>query len=193
MPLKYQGQLNLGNAALGSEKSITANEVVETVDLKALAREIHHQNELIPAQVAENVLENFAQAAAELMAMGFAIQFKRGNDVFLRIYPDIHVKGGSINLQRAQELDPTVTDLTLENAGALIDKAGGVTVRVRAEVEKKFTDLLMQESSGIERKGIVEKAYVERRSAEEGGDDDNQGGGTTGGGGNNGGENEDGE
>ena len=156
MALKYQGQLNLGNAALGSEKSITANEVVETVDLKALAREIHHQNELIPAQVAENVLENFAQAAAELMAMGFAIQFKKGNDVFLRIYPDIHVKGGSINLQRAQELDPTVTDLTLENAGALIDKAGGVTVRVRAEVEKKFTDLLMQESSGIERKGIVE-------------------------------------
>ena len=49
-----------------------------------------------------------------------------------------------------------------ENAGALIDKAG-VTVRVRAEVEKKFTDLLVQESSGLERKGIVEKAYVERK------------------------------
>ena len=177
MPLKYQGQLNLGNAALGTEKTITANEVVDTVDLKALAREIHHQNELIPAQVAENVLENFAQAAAELMAMGFAIQFKKGNDVFLRIYPDIHVKGGNINLTRARELDPTVTELTLENAGALIDKAGGVTVRVRAEVEKKFTDLLMQETSGIERKGIVEKAYVERKDAGEAGDDDDANGG----------------
>ena len=177
MALKYQGQLNLGNAALGSEKSITANEVVETVDLKALAREIHHQNELIPVQVAENVLENFAQAAAELMSMGFAIQFRKGNDVFLRIYPDIHVKGGSINLARAQELIPGTTDLTLENAGELIDKAGGVTVRVRAEVEKKFTDLLMQESSGIERKGIVEKAYVERKNGESTGDNPPAGGG----------------
>lgn len=175
MALKYQGQLNLGNAALGTEKTITANEIVDTVDLKALAREIHHQNELIPAQVAENVLENFAQAAAELMAMGFAIQFRKGNDVFMRIYPDIHVKGGNINLARAKQLDPTVTELTLENAGALIDKAGGVTVRVRAEVEKKFTDLLMQETSGVERKGIVEKAYVERVNAGEGGDDDNSG------------------
>jgi hypothetical protein len=188
MSLKYQAQLNMGNAALGSEKSITANEVLDTVDIKALAREIHHQNELIPAQVAENVLENFAQAAAELMAMGFAIQFKRGNDVFMRIYPDIHVKGGSINLQRAQELIPGTTDLTLENAAALIDKAGGVTVRVRAEVEKKFTDLLMQEASGIERKAIVEKAYVERKDGantttdpEEGGE-----GGTDGNGGDDG-------
>lgn len=173
MPLKYQGQLNLGNAALGTEKSITANEVLETVDIKALAREIHHQNELIPAQVAENVLENFAQAAAELMAMGFAIQFKKGNDVFMRIYPDIHVKGGSINLERAKQLDPTVTELTAENAGALIDKAGGVTVRVRAEVEKKFTDLLLQETSGVERRGIVEKAYVERSKGEGTDDSDN--------------------
>ena len=175
MSLKYQGQLNLGNAAFGTEKTITANEVVDTVDLKALAREIHHQNELIPEQVAENVLENFAQAAAELMAMGFAIQFRKGNDVFLRIYPDIHVKGGNINLARAKELDPTVTELTMENAGALIDKAG-VTVRVRAEVEKKFTDLLVQESSGLERKGIVEKAYVERKDGADTTTDPDEGG-----------------
>lgn len=190
MALKYQGQLNLGNAAFGTEKTITANEIVDTVDLKALAREIHHQNELIPAQVAENVLENFAQAAAELMAMGFAIQFRKGNDVFLRIYPDIHVKGGNINLTRAKELDPTVTELTLENAGALIDKAG-VTVRVRAEVEKKFTDLLVQESSGIERKGVVEKAYVERKDGTATTDDDTdtQGGDTPGGSDNDGGDN----
>lgn len=165
MPLKYQGQLNLGNAAFGTEKTITANEVVETAELNFFAKIINKQNMLIPVQVAEDVLENFAQAAAELMAQGYAIQFKRGNDVFLRIYPDIHVKGGNINLARAKELDPTVTELTMENAGALIDKAG-VTVRVRAEVEKKFTDLLLQESSGFERRGIVEKPYVERKDGD---------------------------
>lgn len=181
MALKYQAQLNLGVEAFGSEKSITANEVVETVDIKALAREIHHQNELIPEQVANAVLENFAQAAVELMAMGFAIQFKRGNDVFMRIYPDIHVKGGNINLARARQLMPETTDLTLDNAGTLIDKAGGVTVRVRAEVEKKFTDLLLQEGITIERKGVVEKAYVERKATD---GDDTGGGSGTGGSGN---------
>ena len=30
------------------------------------------------------------------MAMGFAIQFKNGQDVLMRIYPDVHLKGGNI-------------------------------------------------------------------------------------------------
>ncbi len=33
------------------------------------------------------------------MAMGFAIQFKNGQDVLMRIYPDVHLKGGNINLE----------------------------------------------------------------------------------------------
>ena len=37
--IEYKGQLNMGNEALGSEKTITANEVVRTCDMKALARE----------------------------------------------------------------------------------------------------------------------------------------------------------
>lgn len=40
MPMKYKISLNQGNAALGSGKSITANEELETVDEKVLAREI---------------------------------------------------------------------------------------------------------------------------------------------------------
>ena len=34
--------------------------------MKRLAREIHHLNALIPEQVAESVLANFCQAAAQL-------------------------------------------------------------------------------------------------------------------------------
>jgi len=161
MPLKYQIQLNQGNEALNTGKSITVNEVVETVDEKALAREIHHLNSLIPEQVAASVLENFCQAAAQLMAMGYAVQLKNGNEVALRIYPDIHLKDGNINLQKAQSIDPTITDLTLENAGELVSRVG-ITVRAKAECEQKFTDLLKAQGASLNRAGIVEKAYVPR-------------------------------
>ena len=95
-----------------------SNEVVENVDEQAQAREISHLNPLIPEQVAKAVLENFCKAVASLMSLGFAIQLKNGNDAALRLYPDIHVRGGNINLSRAQQLDPTVTELTLESRKA---------------------------------------------------------------------------
>ena len=183
--IEYKGQLNMGNEALGTEKTITANEVLRTCDTKALAREISHaSHDLIPEQVANMVLENFCKAAVEKMTEGFAIQLNAGTDVAIRIFPDIHIKGGNINLARAKELDQTVTELTAENAGDLIDKAGGVQVRVRATCMQKFTDLLEKEEYQVKRVGIETKAYVERTNSE-GGDeepetpangDDNQGG-----------------
>lgn len=185
--IEYKGQLNLGNEALGTEKTITANEFVRTADTQALAREIHHQNTLIPEQVAKAVLDNFCAAAAELMAMGFAIQLQNGDDVAMRIFPDIHVKGGNINIKRARELDPTVTELTAENAGDLIDKAGGVTVRVRAVVQQKFTELLNAEGVKVQRVGVVEVPYVGRTAqgddTQPTGDDENVSGNENGGGG----------
>ena len=179
--MKYKVALNQGNAALGSGKSITVNEELETVGEKVLAREIVHHNALIPQQVCEDVLENFCKAACELMAQGYAIVLKSDGDAAIRIYGDIHVKGGSINLERAKQLDPTVTDLTVDNALDLVQKAGGVTVRARAEVEQKLTDMLLAESDGVTCKGVVEKAYVERTNGESGGDDngDGNGGGNT--------------
>ena len=188
--IEYKGQLNMGNEALGTEKTITANEVLRTCDTKALAREINHQNKLIPEDVAAAVLGYFCKAAVEKMAEGFAIQLYNGQDVALRIFPDIHVKGGNINLTRAKELDPTVTELTEANAGELIDKAGGVQVRVRATCMQKFTDLLEKEEYQVKRVGIETKAYVERVNGSDDGEggDDGEGDNTTqqGGGGNQG-------
>lgn len=174
----------MGNEALGTERTITANESLRTCDMKALAREIHHQNALIPEQVAEAVLENFCKAAVEKMAEGFAITLNSGQDVAIRIFPDIHVKGGNINLARAKELDPTITELTAENAGELIDKAGGVTVRVRATCMQKFTDLLEKEEYQLKRTGIETTAYVSRVNGQgdDDGGDDNGSGETPGGG-----------
>ena len=165
--IKYQVNFNQGTEAFNAGKTITANEVVETVDEKALAREIHHLNQLIPEQVAEAVLANFCQAAAQLMAMGYAVTLKNGNDVALRIYPDVRIKGASINLARAKELDPSVSELKMENAGDLALKAG-VTVRAKAECEAKFTELLLAQGASVERKAVVEKAFVARKGSQGG-------------------------
>ena len=186
--IKYQVSLNKGVEAFGTGPSITANEIVDTADASALAREIHHLNSLIPEQVAEAVLQNFCEAAANLMAMGYAVVLRSGADAAIRIYPDVHVKGGNINLDRAKQLIPGTVALSLDNAGELVTKAG-VTVRAKAECEPKFNDLLTKAEVRLERKEVVEKAFVKRANAsgsdsENGGSDssDSEGdGGSTGG------------
>lgn len=183
MPISYKAQLNLGNEALGTEKSVTANEDTKTCELRHLAQEIHHQNQLIPEDVAAAVLGYFCKAAVMKMTEGFAVQLTSEGKVALRLIPDIHVKGGSINLARAKQLDPTVTELTEENAGDLIDKAGGVTLKVRAIAQQPFTDLLNDQKPRVERSGVVTAAYVAKKDSTGTGENtgDNTGGGNTGG------------
>ena len=183
--IQYNVCLNNGIEAFGiDQKTITANEVLLTCDEQALAREINHENPLIPEQVAKAVLDNFCKAAAQLMSMGFAIQLKNGNDVALRIHPDVHVKGGNINLARAQELNPEVTELTVENAGDLVNRAG-VALRAKAECAPKFSELLLSMGAAVQRKGVVERAKVMRSEGDgnsDGSDPDQGGGGLPGGG-----------
>ena len=181
----YNIFINNGVEAFGTEgKTITVNEVLQTADIKALAREIHHENMLIPEQVAESVLENFCKAAVNLMAQGFAIQLKNGEDVMMRIYPDIHLKSGNINLQKARELMPedvhTEEDM-VRHASDLVSRVG-VNVRAYTECGRKFTELLKAGSSGVQRKDIVEREKIMRKDSDE---DENPG--TGGGGTNNGG------
>ena len=186
--IKYQVSLNKGVEAFGTGPTITANEIVDTADASALAREIHHLNSLIPEQVAEAVLQNFCEAAANLMAMGYAVVLRSGADAAIRIYPDVHVKGGNINLDRAKQLIPGTVALSLDNAGELVTKAG-VTVRAKSECEAKFTDLLTTAGARLERKEVVEKAFVKRANSsdEPGSDSSDEEGGSTGGSGGSGG------
>ena len=182
--IKYQVSLNKGVEAFGTGPTITANEIVDTADASALAREIHHLNSLIPEQVAEAVLQNFCEAAANLMAMGYAVVLRSGADAAIRIYPDVHVKGGNINLDRAKALIPGTAALSLDNAGELVTKAG-VTVRAKAECEPKFNDLLTKAEARLERKEVVEKAFVKRANADDSSAE--EGGSTQGGSGSDGG------
>ena len=65
--IQYEVQLNQGNEALQTGKTITANEVLLTCDEKALAREIHHQNSLIPEDVAASMLGGLVGQAVQVL------------------------------------------------------------------------------------------------------------------------------
>jgi hypothetical protein len=164
--IHYKVCLNNGYEQLGrDQKTITVNEDLQACDENALAREIAHQNPLIPEQVAKAVLDNFCKAAASLMSMGFAIHLRNGKDVAIRIHPDIRVKGGNINPDRARQLDPNVTELTVENAPDLVNRAG-LTLRTKCECEPKFTELLLSMNPRMPRRRVVERARVTRRGEE---------------------------
>ena len=193
--IDYKVYVNNGNEALGvDKKTITVNEDVRTADEAAMAREIHHENTLIPEQVAQAVLQNFCKAAANLMSMGFCVQLRNGNDVALRIHPDLHLEGGNMDLERAKQIMPddihTEEDM-VKNAGELVSRVG-VSVKVAAECQPKFSELLMDMKPSVNRNGIVERARVNRKDSEggetaspdpsQGGDND---GDDTGGGGGN--------
>ena len=185
MSIKFNVCLNQGNEALQTGKSITANEVCETADNKFVAHHVElHTRSLITEDIAKIVLDNFCETVAELVGQGYAVQLCKDGDVMLRIFPDIHLNGDSINLARAQQLDPTVTDLTLENAGDLAARVG-VTVKPRAIVTAKFLDLLDAKKGTVERNAVVEKPYVARNGSTAGNDTGN-GGNDSGNGGNQG-------
>ena len=163
--IKYNVQLNNGNEAFGvTDKTITANEVTETVDAKFLAHHMHLHNALIPEQIAEAVLDNFCETAAELMGQGFAIVLKHQGKAALRLHADIHVKGGNINLARAQELMEGVTELSLDNASELVQRAG-LTLRAKAECEPAMGVLLDQSKSGLTLNEVVNVPYVHRTAS----------------------------
>ena len=181
--MEYSISINNGVEAFGTagQKTITVNEELKTVDAKFLAHCISLHNPTIPQQTAQSVLENFVECAAELMAQGNAIQLKNGQDVALRLYGDIHIKGGNINLQRARELMPGLTEITPENAQELVSRAG-LTVRAYAEVEQKFTDLLLAQGASVTSSGkVVEKAPVARKDGTEGGEQEGGNGSQEGG------------
>lgn len=172
--IKYTLNLNNGNEAFNTGKSITANEVVETCDAAELAREIAHYAEVVNERTCKFVLDNLLAACVQKMSEGKAVVLTLDGKAALRIYPDVHLKAGSINLAKAQALDPTVTDLTLDNISDLATKAGGVVLRAKAEVEQPLTDALLKMDASVRLDGKKEIARVLRKENQGG----TQGGGT---------------
>ena len=162
--ISFNVTINCGNEYIGAEgKTITVNEVVKTVDNRALARQINLHNPLLPVSLLMSMIEEMIPAIAELMALGYAIQLKYNGDVMIRISPDVKIDTPTynINLEKARELDPSVVEITTENAGELVDKAG-VTVRVNADVQQKFTEMLRKMQAPLHRESVIERSRVTR-------------------------------
>ena len=179
--VKYNLQLNNGVEAFGTTgKTITANEVVETCDAAELAREIAHYAEVVNERTCKFVLDNLLAACVQKMSEGKAVVLTLDGKAALRIYPDVRLKAGSINLAKAKELDKTVTDLTMDNISDLATKAGGVVLRAKAEVEQPMTDALLKMGASVHMDGKKEIARILRKENQ--GEGGNTGGGTQGGG-----------
>ena len=173
-------KLNHGNEAFGtSGTTITAEEKIKTCESAELAREIAHYAEVVNERTCKFVLDNMLAAVVQKMSEGKAIVLTLDGKAALRIYPDVHLKANSINEAKALELDPTATEITLENAWSLAQKAGGVVVRAKAEAEQSLTDALRALKPSL---NLAEKKDVARVLRKE-----NQGGSTNQGGDNNGG------
>lgn len=162
MAIPYKATLNRGNEALKTGPTITVNEDLRPASTKALARWINYKNRLIPEQVAEEVLSNFCEAAVALMSQGLAIHLKHRGVTMLRIYPDLHVRGGTLTLERARQLYPTVGELTPEVVRRLVGRAG-IEVKVHASVNPKFHELLADYGFDTECEEVEVRDVVRRR------------------------------
>jgi len=153
--IEYTIKINNGNENINSNnKSITVKEKVKTAGVKDLSREIALLNKLIPEQVAAAVLDNFCEAAAALMSMGQAVVLKSRGKAAIRLIPDVKLNGRNITLARAQQLDSTITDLTEDNAGELVQRVG-VRVRARAVCAPALTELIQAAGVTTQKTNVV--------------------------------------
>ena len=142
--MNYIIYIHNGNEYLGAEgKTITVTEKAKPITIKKLAKRMFKENETIPEQLISNVLENFCKVTADIISEGKSVHLKCGNDVAIRIFGDISIDGGNINLARAQQLIPGTTDITVENAA-------GLKVRIKAEAQKKFSEMLPEDREELE-------------------------------------------
>ena len=193
--LEYNIQVNNGTEAFGTTgKTITVNENARLVSLDFLVAEVKHKNELVPERAIKDVLTSFTEVAARLMAEGFIVPLMTDKqEVIARLYADVHLKSGNINLTKARELMPDeVTDeqSMVAHAGDLVSRVG-IRITAHTETEQKFNDLMMSFGPKLVLKGIVEKAYVEKKDSDgsDNGDNGGQNGGQNDNGGTTGGDN----
>lgn len=182
--IDVQISINNGNEAFGtSGKTITVNEQPKEVSLEFVAEELHHKMRHLEKDDITTVLSRFLEVAARMMAEGFGIRYTNTKEaVMMRLYTDarLDLPTKSINLAKAKELMPdVVTDeqSMVDHAGELVARVG-VKLRPYVEVQQKFHELLQDYKPKYEVKGIVERAYVERKDGEGGGSDQGGNGGT---------------
>ena len=182
--IDVQISINNGNEAFGtSGKTITVNEQPKEVSLDFVAEELHHKMRHLEKEDITMVMERFLDVAARMMAEGFGIQYTNTKEaVMMRLYTDarLDLPTKSINLAKARELMPGVVTDEQSHAVELVSLVG-VKLRPYVEVQTKFHELLADYKPKYQVKGIVERAYVERKDNDNDNANENDNGGGDGG------------
>ena len=181
MNAQYNIKVNQGNEALGTGPSISVEESPRgTATKKDLAKHMHMLNGLVPESVCLQTIELFGEALIHLAAQGVKVPLFGFKDKrFCTIYMDLKLDK-NISLAAVQAIDPSITELTVENAPQFV-KASDIKARLKFETEDGGNEALTDEMEGLERNEVSVKAYVQRK--------ENSGSGNSGNGGNNNGGN----
>ena len=184
MKIKYVNKLNRGVEAFGNVESVSVEEkLVGTASARQIAEHMHMMNGLIPTDVAESVINLFGDVAVHFAAQGYKVPlYDRSGQMLGSIYANLKLKN-TVTLSDAKSIDPTVTELTLDNISNFV-KPDDIVVRAKFETEERFNERLRDEMEGIEKVGVKEVAYLQRKngSSDSGNGGNNNGGGNTGGG-----------
>ena len=159
--IKYGLYLNEGNEALNLGRTITANELPDDMTAAQLAREISHDNPLVPESVAKGVIDSFCRIVAQAMAEGRCVNLCNGSDVFLRLYADVHL-AKTFDLKEAKARGYEGSTLT-EECFTLIQPSD-LVIKAHAEVEQKFTDMVRDKRDGLQRTHTETRAYIRRKT-----------------------------
>lgn len=181
MQALYNINVNQGNEVLGTGPSISVEESPRgTATKKDLAKHMHMLNGLVPEAVCLQTIELFGEALIHLAAQGVRVPLFGFNDKrFCTIYMDLKLDK-NISLADVQAIDPSITELTKENAPQFV-KASDIKARLKFETEDGGNEALAAEMEGLERNETNVKAYVRRKenSGNGGSNGGNNGGGNS--------------
>lgn len=158
--IQYSLTVNQPNDNFKTPATVTANEhLVETLTTSRIAEEINHFNPLIPAKVAEQVLDAFGQVAVKVMSESKGVKFQDAEGNLLwSLYPDVHLGKEDDKAWTLEQInkylakDKPLTELTEESIKGL-PFANYLTLRAYAETGRALTTQLLRQVSGFERVG----------------------------------------
>ena len=179
MQALYNINVNQGNEALGTGPSISVEESPRgTATKKDIVKHMRLMNGLMPEKVCQDAIELFGETLIHLVAQGVRVPLFGFNDKrFCTIYLDLKLDK-NISLADVQAIDPSITELTAENAPQFV-KASDIKARLKFETEDGGNEALADEMEGLTRNETNVKAYVRRKenSGNGGSNGGNNGGG----------------
>lgn len=176
MEALYNINVNQGNEVLGSGPSISVEESPRgTASIKDITKHMHLMNGLMPEKVCQDAVELFGETLIHLAAQGIRVPlFGFKGKRFCTIYMDLKLDR-NISLADVQAIDPTITELTEDNAKQFVNPKD-IKARLYFETEDGGNEALADELEGKKLNETHVKPLI-RRKENQGGNGGSNGGG----------------